>query len=67
MGKTGGSLKEKKRVLRAPNAQCRGVECAKNSEYDDNELPVLFAVGIIPNVRRRARRREGALVGDSCL
>ena len=37
MGKRGGSLK-KKRVLRGPTAQCRGVGCAKNSEYNDNEL-----------------------------
>ena len=35
---------------------------AKNSEYNDNELAVLFAVGIIPTARCR-RRRGGALIG----
>ena len=37
------------------------VECAKNSEYNDKELRVLFAVRIIPNVCRR--RAAGAPQG----
>ena len=45
-------------MLRGPIAQCRGVKCAKNNEYNDYELPVLFAVGIIPNTHCKG----GALV-----
>ena len=38
-----------------------GWGCAKNGEYDDNELHALFAVGIIPNAcRTRAAGTAGA-------
>ena len=57
--------RKKKRVLREPIARCRGVECAKNSEYNDSKLPILFAVGIIPNAR--CRRAAGMPQGRSPL
>ena len=38
----------------------------KSSESNNNELPVLFAIGIIPNVCRRAHRKRRRGVALLC-
>ena len=49
MGKRGGP---KKGVLKGPIAQCRGVERAKNNEYNANQLPILFDVDPLAQHRK---------------
>ena len=49
-------------MLRGHVAQCRGVECAKNSEYNDKELHVLFVVGRAPQGATDAAGEEPSTV-----
>ena len=54
----GGSLQNKKRVPKGRIAQCRGVECAKNTQYNDNQLPILFVVRVSHASGHAVRRRR---------